>query len=104
MTGNADGVDLLEIFRHQLAQHQHRAHGAHPPVCRVLLYTAAGQIVGWIGGRYISENVQPFVHQRCLQTACADVKDQQNRMQENHSIFIVCTTGTVPEFLKLIVV
>ena len=81
MPGNADGVDLLEIFRHQLAQHQHRAHGAHPPVGGILLDPAVRSVMGGVGGGYVPEDVQMRIDQRRLQAARSDVEDQQNGMQ-----------------------
>ena len=76
MAADADGVDALDIFGHELAQHQHRAHGAHPPVRSVLLHHAAGTAAGGIGGGDVAQNIQILVHQRSLQPAGANVKYQ----------------------------
>ena len=81
VAGNADGVDSFEIFRHELAQHKPRAHRAHPPVGRVLLYAAVWQIVRRIGGGHVSQNIQSLIDERRFEAACADVEDQQNRLQ-----------------------
>ena len=94
MPGNADGVDLLEIFRHQLAQHQHCAHGAHPPVGGVLLDPAVRPVMGGVGGGHVPENVQMRIDQRRLQAACSNVEDQQNGMQRE-SLLLICRNREV---------
>ena len=76
VAADANGVDALDIFGHKLAQHQHRAHGAHPPVRSVLLHHAAGTAAGGIGGGDVAQNIQILVHQRSLQPAGANVKYQ----------------------------
>ena len=90
LAGNADRVNSFEVFRHELAKHKHRAHRAHPPVGRVLLYAAVWQIVRRIGGGHVSQNIQSLIDERGFQAACADVEDQQNRLQGKslHIIYI----------------
>ena len=90
MAGNADRVNSFEVFRHELAKHKHRAHRAHPPVGRVLLYAAVWQIVRRIGGSHVSQNIQSLIDERRFEAACADVEDQQNRLQGKslHIIYI----------------
>ena len=84
VAADADGLHLLDVLRHQLPQHHHCAYRAHPPVRRVLLTAAAGQMVGRIGRRHVAQNVQVFVHERGLQSARSNIKSQKYGVQFNH--------------------
>jgi len=76
VAGHADGVHLLDVFGCQLAQHQHRADGAHPPVGGVLFTAAVRQTVRGIGRGHVAQDVQILIDERCLETARPNVKGQ----------------------------